>query len=314
MARSSWWSTTAGPRPPAGTSACARSSGSPPAPSATAARSSWSALRPIRRAPTMRRLSATDAVRTASSWKPKPWPVDRMAALEQLRQEPLDGAEIVWLSDGVADGPAARAAARRFAQELDKLGPLQVFAEPLERRAPLLLPPEIEGERLKVAARRAGGGKAHQSAIKALGPTGEVLARQSLTFDGDATQSGGAVRAAARPQQPYRALRARAAAGGRRRGPGRRALAAPRGRPGRRIGGTGAPAAAVGAVLHRAGAGVPRGNAPRLGRPADRRRGVGDRAAGRRPGQQRRPRAAARLGRQRRGAPALCRTPPRQCR
>ena len=36
--------------------------------------------------------------------EPKPWPVDRMAALEQLRQEPLDGAEIVWLSDGVADG------------------------------------------------------------------------------------------------------------------------------------------------------------------------------------------------------------------
>ena len=140
-------------------------------------------------APTLRRLSATDALRTASSWRPKAWPVDRMAALEELHQEPLDGAEIVWLSDGVADGPAAREAASRFAQALRQLGPLQVFAEPLERRAPLLLPPEIDGERLTVAARRAAAGKAQQGAVKALGPTGEVLARQALNFDGDATRA-----------------------------------------------------------------------------------------------------------------------------
>jgi hypothetical protein len=140
-------------------------------------------------APTMRRLSATDAVRTASSWKPKAWPVDRTAALEELRREPLDGGEIVWLSDGVADGPAAREAASRFAQELANLGPLQVFAEPLERRAALLLPPEIDGERLTVAARRVGAGEAQQGAVKALGPTGEVLARQALIFEGDATRA-----------------------------------------------------------------------------------------------------------------------------
>ena len=64
-----------------------------------------------------------------------------MAALEALREEPLDGAEIVWLSDGVAVSPAARTAASSFAQGLSELGPLQVFAEPEDRRAPLLCRP-----------------------------------------------------------------------------------------------------------------------------------------------------------------------------
>jgi hypothetical protein len=140
-------------------------------------------------APDLRRLSATDAVRSASSWEPKAWPVDRMAALEALRAEPLDGAEIVWLCDGLADSRAAREAASGFAQGLSQLGPLQVFVEPAERRAPLLLPPEIEGERLTVAARRAAAGELQQIAMKALGPTGEVLAREPLTFEEDATRA-----------------------------------------------------------------------------------------------------------------------------
>src|ERR671919_2168954 len=134
-------------------------------------------------APNLRRLSATDAVRSASSWEPKPWPVDRMAALEELRAEPLHGAEIVWLSDGLAGSPAAREAASGFAQGLSELGPLQVFAEPAERRAPLLLPPKVDGERLTVAARRAGTGELQQLAVKALGPMGEALARETLTFE-----------------------------------------------------------------------------------------------------------------------------------
>jgi hypothetical protein len=139
--------------------------------------------------PVLRRLSAADAVRTASSWQPKAWPVDRTAALEALRAETLGGAEIVWLSDGVAVSEAARAAASSFAQGLSELGPLQVFAEPEERRAPLLLPPEIDGARLTVAARRASAAAPQPMAIKALGPGGEVLARQTLTFDAQATSA-----------------------------------------------------------------------------------------------------------------------------
>jgi Domain of unknown function (DUF4159)/Aerotolerance regulator N-terminal len=133
--------------------------------------------------PKVRLFSATDAMRNASTWEPKPWPVDRLAALEELRQESLDGAEIIWLSDGVATSPADRDDARRFAEELALLGPLQVFAEPVDQRALLLLPPEIDGERLTVTARRGGSDPAQRVAVKALGPGGEVLARETLVFE-----------------------------------------------------------------------------------------------------------------------------------
>jgi Domain of unknown function (DUF4159)/Aerotolerance regulator N-terminal len=140
-------------------------------------------------APNVRLLSATDAGRTASTWEPKPWPVDRVAALEELRKEPLEGAEVVWLSDGIAASAADREAARRFARELTLLGPLQVFAQPQDRRALLLLPPEIDGEGLTVAGRRAGLEGPQRIAVKALGPGGEVLARQTLAFEDQAARA-----------------------------------------------------------------------------------------------------------------------------
>src|SRR5918996_371316 len=73
---------------------------------------------------TLRRLSAADAVRAVSSWLPKPWPVDRAAALAQLQGEAVDGAEVIWLSDGVAEGEDARAEATRFSEELARFGPV----------------------------------------------------------------------------------------------------------------------------------------------------------------------------------------------
>jgi hypothetical protein len=139
--------------------------------------------------PPVRLLSAAEAVRQVSTWEAKPWPVDRMAALDALRQERLDDAEVVWLSDGVAASAAERDAASAFAAGLAELGPLQVFAEPAAARAVLLLPPERDGERLTVAARRAGSGEAQRIAVKALGPTGEVLAREPLVFDPQATRA-----------------------------------------------------------------------------------------------------------------------------
>ena len=63
-----------------------------------------------------------------------------MAALEALREEPLDGAEIVWLSDGVAVSPAAHCG-KQLRAGAEQLGPLQVFAEAEDRRAPLLCRP-----------------------------------------------------------------------------------------------------------------------------------------------------------------------------
>jgi hypothetical protein len=134
-------------------------------------------------APALRRLSAAEAVQTVASWRPKPWPVERAAALELLRQEPLSGAEVVWLSDGVAGDAASRAAAGRFADALREVGPLRILADPAAERALLLLPPETDNEALVVSARRPAAGEARSLMLRAVGPKGEILTRQPLAFD-----------------------------------------------------------------------------------------------------------------------------------
>ncbi len=139
--------------------------------------------------PKLQRLSAADAVRTVASWQPKPWPVDRAAALEQLKREPLDGAELIWLSDGVAGDRAARDAAVQFAEQLRRLGPLRIFADPVEQRAPLLLPPDPTRDPLVVSARRPGTDGVQSLVLRAVGPTGEILARQTLKFEDGAARA-----------------------------------------------------------------------------------------------------------------------------
>ncbi len=139
--------------------------------------------------PRLQRLSAADAVRTVASWQPKPWPVDRAAALEQLKREPLDGAEVVWLSDGVAGDRAARDEAVRFADQLSRIGPLRIFADPVGQRATLLLPPDLTKDALVVTARRPSPGGVQGQILRAVGPTGEILARQTLTFEDGATRA-----------------------------------------------------------------------------------------------------------------------------
>jgi Domain of unknown function (DUF4159)/Aerotolerance regulator N-terminal len=146
--------------------------------------------------PMVRRMSGADAITVVPSWVPKAWPTDRPAALAALQNEGLENAEIIWLTDGIAGSGEEREEARRFAGGLSELGPLQVFAEPIEQRAPLLLPPDITDDALVVAARRPAAGPGLSLNVRALGPEAEVLARQSLTF-GD-----GAVQAEARIELP----------------------------------------------------------------------------------------------------------------
>jgi hypothetical protein len=140
-------------------------------------------------APTLRRLSAADAVRTVSSWQPKPWPVDREAALGLLQGEALESAELIWLSDGVAEDQAARDGAIRFAGQLREIGPLRVFADPGEERAMVLLPPDPAQEQLMAAARRPSASGVQSLILRAVGPEGEVLARRTLMFDEAATRA-----------------------------------------------------------------------------------------------------------------------------
>jgi hypothetical protein len=137
----------------------------------------------------VRRMSAVDAVRLIPALEPKPWPVDRPAAARALQQEGLERAEAVWLSDGIAGSAEERRAARGFANVLGSFGTLLVYADPPDRRSPLLRNPTLEDGSLRVALDRAASGETTGLAVRAVGPKGEVLARQDLRF------SEGALRA-----------------------------------------------------------------------------------------------------------------------
>jgi hypothetical protein len=134
----------------------------------------------------LRRLSAADAVRGIAGWLPKPWPVDRDAALARLEAEAIADAEVIWLSDGIAEGPDARASAARFGQGLQRLGALRVFADPAAERAILQQRPEIDGDALLANLQRPAPGGSETLTVRALGPGGEVLARAEATFDAQA--------------------------------------------------------------------------------------------------------------------------------
>jgi Aerotolerance regulator N-terminal len=134
----------------------------------------------------LRRLSAADAVRGIAGWLPKPWPVDRDAALARLEAETIADAEVIWLSDGIAEGPEARASAARFGQGLQRLGALRVFADPAAERAILQRRPEVDEDALVANLRRPARGPSATVAVRALGPRGEVLARAEATFEAQA--------------------------------------------------------------------------------------------------------------------------------
>ncbi len=133
--------------------------------------------------PALRRMSAADAERGVSGWLAKPWPVDHAAAQALLEAEAIDDAEVIWLSDGVAAGPDARAAAERFGQALQRLGPLRLFVDPPDQRALLQQPPEVADDALVARLRRPAAGSEQRLTVRALGPGGEVLGRAAATFD-----------------------------------------------------------------------------------------------------------------------------------
>ncbi len=153
---------------------------------------------------------------------------------------------MVWLSDGVADDAAARAAAAlRFAEALGELGPLRIFADPAAERAVLLLPPETDRRGAGGPRAAAGGGRARSSLmLRAVGPEGEILTRQTLAFDGRREDASVRVELPLELRNQIARLELERAGGIGGVGAARRALAPPAGRPGRRAGGPGRAAAA----------------------------------------------------------------------
>lgn len=114
--------------------------------------------------------------------RPRPWPVDRAAARAALARLEGQPTTSVWLTDGLARSEDDRAQARALAQTLRNLGPLVVYADPPDRTALLLLPPELTADGFALAALRAVGGAIERRAVRALGPEGEILAATEFVF------------------------------------------------------------------------------------------------------------------------------------
>ena len=126
-----------------------------------------------------RMMRADEALTLAQALQPKPWPVDRAAAV--LDGLAVDGsADVLWLSDGIDDGAAAA-----FATRLQRLGGLQVMLdEPLDR-AHALVPPEPGPGSLTARVLRATAAGAETLWLRVSGEEGAVLARRSAIFAPD---------------------------------------------------------------------------------------------------------------------------------
>ena len=139
----------------------------------------------------LQRTGAAEALESLPGWTPRPWPVDRAAALARLAGEELADASVFWLSDGLAGSSEAVGEAQALAQALERIGPLTVLTDPPAERELLLLPPVSTAEAFELAAVRAGAGPARSLELRAVGPAGEVLARTGLAFGEGAREATG---------------------------------------------------------------------------------------------------------------------------
>ncbi|NQV56823.1 MAG: BatA domain-containing protein, partial [Rhodospirillales bacterium] len=132
-------------------------------------------------------MSADDARQIIRALNPKPWPVDREAAISVINEiganKGAADANVQWLSNGLDEGSAAE-----FAAALRKLGPLTILAEPPGGLPSILLPPSSERDGLILHARRAPGSVQASLGLRLRDEQGGVLASKKLSFKPGATE------------------------------------------------------------------------------------------------------------------------------
>ena len=124
-------------------------------------------------------LRAADARAAIEALRPKPWPVDRRAALARLRALSLPGSSAsFWLSDGIAGGGA-----KALAAYLDDLGSLR-YLEAGPGQAPVLLAAgDRQAKDLNVILRSLPAAKPRFFEVRASGADGRLLTRRPVTLD-----------------------------------------------------------------------------------------------------------------------------------
>jgi hypothetical protein len=122
-------------------------------------------------------LRPADARAAVAQLTPRPWPVDRPAALDRLTKLGLRGStEVVWLSDGIDDGTATA-----FAEGLGRYGPLRVMSDPPTDLPRLLAPADTADKDLTATVLRADTAAPAQVYVRAVGADGRLLGRTQVT-------------------------------------------------------------------------------------------------------------------------------------
>lgn len=162
--------------------------------------------------PLPRVLSAGEAREAVRRMEPRPWPTDRVTAVDGVlsvvtaRSRP-PGA-VIWLSDGTetppgdprgtraaapeAGGSGARGTMAALSADLAPFGAVTVTVPDTGAIAAVLRPPVLEGERLTVGASRAASQPGAATWVRALADDGAVLARQPLSLTPGEHTSGSA--------------------------------------------------------------------------------------------------------------------------
>jgi len=130
-------------------------------------------------APPLAPIRAADARVAIEALQPKPWPVDRQAALARMQKLSLaDANATIWLSDGVGDtGPA-----EALATYLDDRGTMQYLSADAGRQPVLLAPGDREAKDLSVLLHSLPSAKPRRYVVRANGGDGRFLAQQTVTI------------------------------------------------------------------------------------------------------------------------------------
>jgi hypothetical protein len=127
------------------------------------------------------------------AFRPKPWPTDRAAAINDIDQMQLpSNSYAVWLSDGLQDDGTDKLTTR-----LKRFSGLQVVLPDAANTPLLLLPPSAEGRDLKLHVLRPTADGPRTAAVQASDEHGRVVARIEVKFAATETKGEGVLAAPA---------------------------------------------------------------------------------------------------------------------
>ena len=127
-------------------------------------------------------IRAADARAAVQALQPKPWPVDRQAALARLETLSLaDATSAFWLSDGVADGQS-----QALATYLAERGSLHYLAAEPSQAPLLLIAGDMQANDLGVRLRSLPAPAPRLLQVRASAEDGRLLARQAATIESGA--------------------------------------------------------------------------------------------------------------------------------